>query len=255
MSDIFLSVRMVIMNTILILFYFTSFPKHLVNSGIHPDHDAYLQRHGLECGVIPPIGRSQAKSKGRIINGKLTNTIYPWMAQVQAKRADGVEYGSGSIITHKVVLTCGHCICNEKYVNCKRGVISVNIKGKNEIHVIVGEAGNHIVYDDTPYDDKIRAYLYRYEQTYPNGDVGIIINNRMTIDEFREYGPNAAPICLPQEPLSTLDRYKTNGLKAKIVGWGSRYDDRNNGPLCQTTQAVGRQPQPRFFLPEREYCP
>ena len=246
------------MNIMFILVYFTLFIDHMVDGGIYQEHYNYLKEQGIKCGVIP---LQEKGSASRVINGRIATAIYPWMAQIKQKEVDAVSsewfFSGGSIITHKVVLTCGHCICAVESMDCTLGGQSepnLNKAGQNEIHVVVGDpsGGAHDPYvlDDTlKFDDRIEAYFYRYKKVHDSdnplgsmfvpysfhGDVGIVINH----EGHGHMGPNLAPICLPDPHDHAPTSEK--GLKVNTAGWGERdieysTDGTTQKILCQTNQ-------------------
>ena len=71
-----------------------------------------------KCGVKDPIRSSG--SKARIFNGKSThNKEYPWLADIinvrgKGRNDNGVKsISTGSIISHRIILTCLHCVCSD----------------------------------------------------------------------------------------------------------------------------------------------
>ena len=80
-------------------------------------HMWYLQQKGIECGKVI----KDNAATGRVINGKPTSLIYPWIVKiyrarkmmVRGKKVDNPEgtVSSGQLISANVVATCGHCIC------------------------------------------------------------------------------------------------------------------------------------------------
>ena len=247
------------MNIIFSVLCSTSFIEYLVvECAIFHQHDKYLRMQGIKCGVVPPRTKTSA---GRIINGRPTaaGAVYPWMVHIKMKviGSEGLWYTSGgSIITHKVVLTCGHCICHDEYMDCTDGgntEPNLNKAGQQEIHVTqVGDPTAGDALPDLQFNPRIKAYIYRYAQpdpaTYPhgfsgsltfskNGDIGIVINH----NSFVLTRPNVAPICLPAEDNDpTTDTLK--GKKVRTAAWGDRYeelagkDGRSGQTSCQTNQ-------------------
>ena len=111
-------------------------------SNVYPAQKEYLNtlstfRHPVKCGMLP---RKLAAS-GRIINGKVTDTVYPWMAKVinlefRNGRLGEIYQSAGSIITDRIVLTCGHCICGNDGTTChggKTNEVDQNRENDNEV--------------------------------------------------------------------------------------------------------------------------
>ena len=91
---------------------------YVVKSGIDAEHAQYLDSLGSECGLLHQTRTPTANA--RIINAISATQHYPWVARIYITYnvidADGKPFkqtatSGGSIITPKLVLTCGHCIC------------------------------------------------------------------------------------------------------------------------------------------------
>ena len=168
------------MNNILVLFCLISFVKYFVNGVIYIKQNDYLQRHSLECGVIPQIDSTRTESKGRIVNGKVTNAVYPWIVQVDIHQIwiSTWARATGSLVTHKVILTCGHCVCDARRgMDCELGAQKhgqLNIKDVNHIYVTLAGAVLQPHSKGGTYNPEIEAHVYNYAPGFVNGDIGII---------------------------------------------------------------------------------
>ena len=237
--------RLYIKNCFLLTLYLTIY--EFAHAIIDQDQTNYLIEHGIYCGIQLDSGSS---TKSRIVNGKRSEHIYPWMAYIRVrvgidtikypkvKGNDYVDYGSGGVaITQKAILTCGHCICNEMEpddaknihhmkTTCIPGLYSFNLNQiyLNEIWTMVGET---IVSEENlenfpNFDRDTQAFQYRYEpdiryKLSSNGDVGIIVKEKGLSMKNR----NFIPICLPKP-----DVFKEE-LEVKLAGWGLRYESSN----------------------------
>ena len=217
----------------------------------------------IECGGYKPKKNNFDSQSSRIINSKSGNieAPYPWLVFVQkrgildkafAPRNQEFEIGigAGSIITGHTIITCGHCICNNKRpsrtqeyaITCpeKEGEQGKNLnkKGFNEIYITLGQPKVDLFKISGQFNDALKAYLFNYEKDLvafsKNGDVGIIINR----NGLGKWNDPKYRICLP-----TPDLYKDN-LKVKVAGWGVRYDESLNArgnqiktTSCQTNEA------------------
>ena len=257
-----------------ISFFINTISFVIISALIDPDQLRYLKKRKIECGIV-----SEAKTEGlstRIVNGKPSSNTYPWMVQIILKLYDVYdEYDifptSGSLISDKAVLTCAHCICNNKEPNREEPYIvtcgqedplgrnkeNLNIKGRNEINVSYGKK-TRAKKDDLPFDDSIEAYVYKYERTkvptdprtvpvsgFDNGDIGILIIKKtigIQVDKV-------APICLPVPAAYE----KKSAIDVTFVGWGYRTSQslriRPNGKIdahfCETNGA--REPNYKLY--------
>ena len=244
------------MHIVLIFLGFTLFCE-VVYCEIYPRQDQYLKKHKIKCGVLPEM------QAGRIVNGEPTDYIHPWAARIVVtwnwgKEEEGVHLAAGSIITDKVVLTCGHCICNHKCQednvpvpvnNDPFSEVNLNEYEKRQIHVFLGQNSNNFPMEKLDsFEPDIRAYWYQFskysvpkifeeEATWKssaNGDVGIIIN----INGYPLSATLSVPICLP-----SADTHVSNE-KVYTAGWGRQYHNIITGdpPVrrtsCQTNEGV-----------------
>ena len=94
----------------------------------------------LKSSSISTAVTKNYKSKSRIINGKSTsNHEYPWVAEIKRISMGDTKFSGGTIVTHKSILTCGHCVCNQETHTCLTDVdntksINQNVENKNEIY-------------------------------------------------------------------------------------------------------------------------
>ena len=220
---------------------------------IDKDQNEYLLERNIKCGIKPKSGSS---TKSRIVNGKPSEHLYPWMASIHVRIAvDNNKYpnaektintGSGGVaITEKAIITCGHCLCNSKEPDDKENVKNMtrtclagsdanqNRPNLNEIWVIVGEMDfeSDKIERFLAFDSDTQAFLYRYDPTgsygeelgaaytfSKNGDVGIIVKNK-----GQSLKGKFTPICLPTPDVFT----KEKELEVKLAGWGFRYESTN----------------------------
>ena len=198
----------------------------------------------------------------RVINGIPTTDSkqdFPWMAKVylRIKRKSMPNDpdantpfnqiaplpSTGSIITHKTILTCGHCVCNYKdshnerlELTCKERIPmadsnnvnkfeteNVNVENTNEIYYTIGS-----MYLIKEYDKNVKVYVYDYDPTNivpqnkwisRNGDIAVVVNTRGL--GLANYG--VIPICLPSQSIFLPDRGGEKvELDAQLVGSGTR---------------------------------
>ena len=199
----------------------------------------------------------------RVINGIPTTDSkqdFPWMAKVylRIKRKSMPNDpdantpfnqiaplpSTGSIITHKTILTCGHCVCNYKdshnerlELTCKERIPmadsnnvnkfeteNVNVENTNEIYYTIGS-----MYLIQEYDKNVKVYVYDYDPTSivpqnkwisRNGDIAVVVNTRGL--GLANHGP-LTPICLPSQNMFLPDMGGEKlELNAQLVGSGTR---------------------------------
>ena len=234
-----------------------------VNDVIDLAHVDWLKaRNNIQCGYKPK------DMSGRVINGRSVEKPYPWLFHVLKRtkfwndEKTGSSYeikGSmGALITETAILTCGHCICNQKYsekavkgYHCLYGADTD--QNQPMVNMIVAYFSNNTLldYDDEFFDreyirdkkTKLRAYLYKYDPRPPvwsgtfsiNGDIGIIILPQSAIPGV---GPMIAPICLPNTQLLS----KEKKMYVRLVGNGLRYHEterqRRTNTSCMTNNAM-----------------
>ena len=233
-------------------FIFNSVLFTLSTSLIDQHQNQYLKKLGIKCGIVTKGKNEQTSS--RILNANPSENTYSWMVHVMLKlyadenisKKNAPKYGifdaAGAIISDKAVITCGHCICNDVkateqfpyLLTCGeenpkgKSQNNLNIKDINEINVSYGKR-TRVTIHDTPFNDNIKAYVYKYEKNKApldgwkkdgwtirrnKGDIGIIITKEK-IDLSRE---KILPICLPTP--DTFD--EKSGIDVKFVGWGKR---------------------------------
>ena len=228
-------------------------------SEIDRDQDEYLMSTlNVECGKSPGFSTS---SSSRIINGIPAAQAYPWIADVvnfaswdptsQPSQDVRPSMCGGSLISDRVVLTAGHCVCigilhpkDEEDLK-KEGLIvpetclkntgnfdiNQNRKYVNEIHVIVGERTidtAELLSEQPQFDPSIHAYLYEYAKpdnyddmfhTFSkNGDIALIVNDYKPFYKATRQ-PNIVPICLPSP-----DAFNENKFTVTTAARGSRYE-------------------------------
>ena len=157
----------------------------------------------FKCGIE---NRYKQGSKARIINGKVaTNIRYPWMAEIvrfvfypKDSGMSGIDTygGTGSIISHKAILTVAHNLCNrliDKHYNtwsgCQKDFQELPSEGQtpsrifrnqnrlfNQIHYSIGtmnsfneETKSKLTKDQlASFRKDINAFVYKYEPDWWN---------------------------------------------------------------------------------------
>ena len=125
---------------------------------INNRHDQYLKQKKITCGVASdnvasqsvrnsPRALDNSSISSRVINGEpITNPVkeHPWLAKIYTKintqkPMNGPKFkkhppytSTGTIITHKTILTCGHCVCN--YKDKRDGQEQLTCKANKERH-------------------------------------------------------------------------------------------------------------------------
>ena len=216
------------------------------SSVVDKDQNSYLKERKIDCGVV--TGDKSEESSSRVMNAKPSTKTYSWTAQVTRKLFKDKKFISGndeeytifntqgSLISDMAVVTCAHCICNDRDVDKEWPYLitcgkenptavnrqNLNFKGKNEINVNFGKR-TKVTLNDIEFDNNIIAYVYKYERNQiiskkyykgMNGDVGIILMEK-NIDLVRN---RISPICLPNP--SIFERKSV--IDIKYVGWGTR---------------------------------
>ena len=229
-------------------------------SEIDKDHYDYLKTSfNIECG------RSATSTKAsRIINGFPSRINYPWMAEVvkfvaynpqfqpDKKFSFGVPCG-GVVITDRVVLTAGHCVCigilhpreertltiletcvkDRKQIDGSYVEYNHNQKDINEIHINVGQRNTistlQWLTKQPKFDPNLKVFLYRYKRpdsyddmfhTFsPNGDIAIVVKKGGLPFPIASRSQIVVPICLPSPDTFHIK----DGFKVKVAGRGKRY--------------------------------
>jgi hypothetical protein len=222
------------------------------------------------------LGNSSTSS--RVINGEPTiNPVkeHPWMAKVYTKintkkpmnapklKKHPPYTSTGTIITLKTILTCGHCVCNYKdgkdgqeQLTCKANkerqpssssnpknqAVNLNVEGSNEIYYTIGN--KDLIQD---FNKNIKVFLYNYDYSgieprpryiSKNGDMAVVINIRgLGLDTY-----GGAPICLPSKNMFLPDKgtaEKEVKIDVKLIGSGTRSEVSSKiGSSCFTNQGV-----------------
>ena len=227
-------------------------------SSTDKDQEIYLSKIGFKCGVLPDISTSTS----RIINGRPSKQVYPWMAYIRNKVAVDPKYyakangqwqlfrSGGAIISDTTIITCGHCLCkwnkatgiggnyaqktclkdDERSKDDQGPEANLNRQNINEIYIHLGQISLDKSKLSLVYDPQIEAYLYRY---YPPG----LLTHLPRMNIFSHNGDigliikknglglipgKIAPICLPSPDVY----YNKNGVDAVLVGWGFRYEEK-----------------------------
>ena len=269
-------------------------------SEIDKDQYEYLkQKYDIECGAS---SNSYESPTSRIINGLPSKETYPWFADVivffaydpkcnpMKQFTDGLRCG-GAIISDKVILTAGHCVCNgimhpkdiqscPLLETCVEGKtdqneklieVNQNREGFNELHIRVGERAFDAAEwrrKRPEFDPNIEGYVYKYSRpnsyddmfhTFSeNGDIGIVIKrDGLSLAKGRK---NIVPICLPSPEAFT----KKNGFEVKLASRGLRYktpeydeDTMTVVSSCLTNEGTTtpkRNFAPCKLLPDDTYC-
>ena len=225
----------------------------------------------FQCGIE---NRYKKGSTARVINGKIaTNIRYPWMAEIlrlafypKQSGQPGFEniqsaVGTGSIISHKAILTAAHNLCNvfnDKLQNtwnkCHEDLPGSPSKSQNQnrlfnqIHYSVGTMNSFnsvtkskLVKDQlASFKKEINAFIYKYDPDWyskgtddlekkkrkyftKNGDIGlIIVESKLGLDLKLN---RAIPICLPTPKTISENQNHKGELKVTAVGRGKIYSE------------------------------
>ena len=232
----------------------------------------YAKRHNeygrYKCGIRDPFKGSEGDA--RIINGKSTTTkIYPWLATVykviDTKQPfyQGWYDAGGCIISHRIILTCIHCVCNDITshkdngpITCLSGNWHNQNREDNKIFYVIGNMQkvsfvNSILKES--FRKEIKVYLFEYNPEWSkekdkdkqlkenkyfiNGDIAIVIDT--SVNGLNLYQHKAIPICLPE----FIDTTAQRGTKTvvTIAGGGDRYSESEDDPninSCLTNEGV-----------------
>ena len=259
---------------------YTGLPWWENQGHIFQKQDDLLQREGIKCGTLQQQGRRKGTDddplnplkpsegdtqgpSGRVINGEETsNEEQPWQARVYVRQnfinniPQRVFTSGGVIVSTKIILTCGHCLCNSLHYsgvghamclpnegapgagNVPWRPANQNRQSVNEIYYTIGTKVLN-----QAYDNNIQAAIYRYQpitdildippQKYFSlyGDIGIVMDNGPGGLRLGEYG--AIPICLPAPSIwqtatddstfhTSSNRAPVRKLRVEIAGRGIR---------------------------------
>lgn len=211
----------------------------------------------FKCGIE---NKYKNLAQARIVNGRETSNIkYPWMVEIvrvnrpikieeagEKRSFKGFSRCGGSIISHKSILTAGHCVCidhaNQKWVaTCLADEIQGAAKTpinqnhqENFVHYTFGSMEAAKPFEQLQFNKDVRSYLYQYEPEWwtkspedeekqrriiwKNGDAAVIINKSrvgLNLEPF-----NAIPICLP-----TPHTFEEVDFQVTLVGRGKIYEE------------------------------
>ena len=200
------------------------------------------------------LGTRKSPSQARIINGKsVSGAKFPFLAQVYQKVNDGKTeqwYRTvGSIVTNSVILTCGHCVCddsrNSKFVTCQPDVklkkTNQNQKGMNEIYYSIGF--QKFDRNTASYLSNIKVYLFRYDPPddktsfSKNGDIAAIKDDLgLKIIDYK-----ATKISLPTS-FGAETFGNEDGIDVKIAGRGARFKEFGSilSTSCTTNEGLAK---------------
>ena len=257
----------------------------------HKDHGRY------KCGIRDPFKGSEGEA--RIVNGKSTTTkIYPWLASIvnviniKQPTYQGGGYSGGVIISHRIILTCIHCVCNDiSYIDdkeeptCLSGPWQNQNREENQIFYIIGnmqkDSLKRLVEKDS-IKKEIKVYLFKYtpewskvdarfkpyiqqkqldkNKYFKNGDIAIVIDtspNGLNLHQHK-----AIPICLPKLIDATFKKAPQTDVDVIFAGRGWRYSESTDDPKinsCYTNEGLvqkkgkGLATVQHIFLPCKGY--
>ena len=240
---------------------------------IDAEWDEKMMQKGLKCGIENKYEKAQMS---RVINGRRTSNIkYPWLAEVvrivynpfQNMHRESIG-GTGSVISHKAILTAAHNLCQIQ--GLQRKGTSGNIycrendqwsepndnwnqnRYANQIHYSIGNMryfSSDVLNEEfmnegdmmKKYNNNIKAYVYKFDPEwsrkhfwannyyYRYGDVGLIIDeSTLGLDLTKR---QASPICLPSS-LAFEGEDMHQEIKVTASGRGKMYaeykDDEGN---------------------------
>lgn len=168
-----------------------------------------------ECGIYDDrLKYTQLISGGN----KITAGTWPWLVAIfrkDLKASNLVFQCTGSLITHRLVLTAAHCFKSDAesdVISPKRISLAFgrhNLRVWTEKNMRSSDAREIILHAD---------YLSKRESTIFEADIALVVTK-----EFIEYTTVIRPICL--WPSSIDGSMSLIGTKGTLVGWGQPFEN------------------------------